>query len=130
MNIGESIREYRKIKKYTQIQLADALGKSESTIRKWESGNVNTNILNDIASEFGISVQELIRGPIDEESILQLSKRIETIFNINPVLLAVDTYNELRETGYDKEEALKLTDIINRNYYEKLKFYNYESEEK
>ncbi|NFI52710.1 helix-turn-helix transcriptional regulator [Clostridium botulinum] len=74
MNIGDNIRKYRELSKLTRVQLGNALGKSESTIQKWESGSVDVTIsvLERIASVTGVSVQKLIIG----ENLVQVKKTI------------------------------------------------------
>lgn len=60
--IGENIKTYRKRNGYTQTELGIKIGKSESTIRKYESGAVEPNFetLNKIASVLNISKYELL----------------------------------------------------------------------
>ena len=59
--IGKTIKEYRK-GKMTQQQLADLIGKTESSIRKYEKGLVTIplDVLEKIASVFGITAVQLI----------------------------------------------------------------------
>ncbi len=61
---GEVIKEMRKLKNMTQLQLADRLGVTDKTVSKWENGKGYPDIalLEPIADAFQISVTELISG--------------------------------------------------------------------
>ena len=61
---GEVIKEMRKQKNMTQLQLADHLGVTDKTVSKWENGKGYPDIalLEPIADAFQISVTELISG--------------------------------------------------------------------
>ncbi len=61
---GEVIKEMRKQKNMTQLQLADRLGVTDKTVSKWETGKGYPDIalLEPIADAFQISVTELISG--------------------------------------------------------------------
>ncbi len=61
---GEVIKEMRKQKNMTQLQLADHLGVTDKTVSKWETGKGYPDIalLEPIADAFQISVTELISG--------------------------------------------------------------------
>lgn len=89
MNIGENIKKFRKEKGFTQQQLADLMGKSTISIRKYESGEValklRTNLgryetgdreprigtLELISEALGITVQELITGEKQQIGIIE-----------------------------------------------------------
>ena len=61
--IGENIKSYRKKNKLTQKELADILGKTESSIRKYEKGEVTVpiDVLDDIARALHVSFYDLIK---------------------------------------------------------------------
>ena len=61
---GETIRELREKKGYTQKELADVLALSDKTISKWETGKglPDSVMLSPLASALGVSVSELLRG--------------------------------------------------------------------
>lgn len=67
MKTGKLIAELRKKQGLTQQQLADKLNLSNKTISKWESGNGSPDISNLplLAEALGISVDELLRGKIN-----------------------------------------------------------------
>ena len=59
---GLFIREQRKAKKLTQVQLALKLNVSEKTISKWECGKgfPDTSLILPLCTELGISANELL----------------------------------------------------------------------
>lgn len=69
IKIGKFIAEERKLKKYTQKDLADKLGISDKTVSKWERGNgfPEISLLVPLCEELGISVNELLSGERLEE---------------------------------------------------------------
>lgn len=60
--IGSNIKRYRKEKKITQSKLAELIGKSESTIQKYESGKVipDSRILGEIAQVLDIPITHIL----------------------------------------------------------------------
>lgn len=76
---GARIREARKNKKITQKQLAKILNKSESSIQKYESGEVEipNSVLEDIAKALDTTTIYLLIGR--EEA--QLEKELNDIFD-------------------------------------------------
>ena len=64
---GKLIAELRKKQGLTQQQLADKLNLSNKTISKWESGSGSPDISNlpVLAEALGISVDELLKGKIN-----------------------------------------------------------------
>ncbi len=64
IKIGRFIAEERKVKKYTQRELADKLGISDKTISKWERGNgfPEVSLLLPLCNELEINVNELLSG--------------------------------------------------------------------
>ena len=85
---GKFIAECRKKKNLTQAQLAEKLNITARAFSKWETGNAmpDTNIMLDLCSILGISVNELLCGEViaeekrDEQSnelILQMAKNEE-----------------------------------------------------
>lgn len=61
IKLGESIRRLRKESRFTQEQLAEALGVSVRAVHKWESGKATPELemLVDIAEFFETSVDAL-----------------------------------------------------------------------
>jgi len=64
IKIGKFIAGERKLKKYTQRELADKLGISDKTISKWERGNgfPEVSLLLPLCNELEITVNELLSG--------------------------------------------------------------------
>ena len=64
IKIGKFIAEERKVRKYTQRELADKLGISDKTISKWERGNgfPEVSLLLPLCNELEITVNELLSG--------------------------------------------------------------------
>lgn len=60
--IGNNIKRYRKEKKITQSKLAELIGKSESTIQKYESGKVtpDSKTLSEIAQALNIPITHIL----------------------------------------------------------------------
>lgn len=67
--IGRQIAENRRVKGLTQEQLAEEFGVSPQAVSKWENGASCPDILilPQLADFFGITVDELLRGPRGEE---------------------------------------------------------------
>lgn len=60
--IGNNIKEQRNQQKYTQRQLASIIGKTESTIRKYENGSIQVpnDVLQKIAIALNTTLSQLI----------------------------------------------------------------------
>ena len=80
MNIGESIKQHRKSKGITQDKLAELLGVSVMSVRRWEWGERNPDIciMPKLANTLSTSVSELMclqdntkKESIDEDSELK-----------------------------------------------------------
>ena len=63
---GKFIKEQRKAKGLTQIELADKLNVSEKTISKWECGNgfPDTTLMLPLCEQLGITANELLSGKL------------------------------------------------------------------
>jgi len=87
--IGKFIKDCRKQKGFTQIQLAEKLMVSEKTISKWECGNgfPDTTLMLPLCEALGITANELLSGKFlktdseyredAENNILKLKKEQE-----------------------------------------------------
>lgn len=60
--LGENIRIQRKIRRITQVELAQALGVSKQSVCNWENNNIMPSIqmLLNIANYFGVSTDLLL----------------------------------------------------------------------
>lgn len=83
---GEVIRELRKNKKMTQIELAERLVVSDKTVSKWETGRglPDISILEELAGCLGISVAELLTGDVATNQNHSANMR-KTSFYVCPV---------------------------------------------
>ncbi len=81
LRISEQISFLRKQKELTQEELAKALGVTNQAVSKWESGVCcpDIQLLPDIASFFGVSVDELL-GYSANEDIESISLKIKDLF--------------------------------------------------
>lgn len=86
-NIGKFIKEQRKSKGLTQIELAEKLCISEKTISKWECGNgfPDTTLILPLCKELGISANELLSGKklSDNEYQQQAENNLLSLQEIN-----------------------------------------------
>lgn len=71
MNVNENIKKLRKEKGLSQQKLAELIGKSKSSVEKYESGlisNIPKAVLEKIANVLDSSVSSLLCGEFDFES--------------------------------------------------------------
>lgn len=97
MSIGERIRELRKEKRLTLIQLADLMGLSQATLSKYESGEINIPIkrLRKLADILGTTVEELI---VYENS----TPRTIDFRKTNPTIVSEEVFEKcVRVLGYN-----------------------------
>lgn len=66
-DLGQTIKINRKQRKMTQSQLAEAIGKKEATIRKYENGDIEPplSVLQDLSIIFGVSLLNLLNNSDD-----------------------------------------------------------------
>lgn len=88
IKIGRFIAERRKLKKLTQMQLAEKLGITDRAISKWENGKgmPDSSLMLDLCAELQISVNELLCGEViemtnynekAEQQLLEMAKEKE-----------------------------------------------------
>lgn len=75
-SIGKTIAELRKVKGWTQVELAERLNVSDKTISKWESeaGYPEFTMLPQLANIFDVSLDYLMTGKKAEPKIIIMSK--------------------------------------------------------
>ena len=85
MTLGEKIARQRKELNYTQEQLADILGVSRQSIRKWESDIAypETDKLIELGKLFDCSMDYLLKEEVTEKSGAQTSDFTEKIKEIS-----------------------------------------------
>jgi len=97
--IGNFISIIRKSKHMTQLELADKLGVTNKAISKWETGEgyPEITIIPDLATELGITVDELLAANLNESSdtymtsLIPLNQRYNEIIKfmkLNSIALA------------------------------------------
>ena len=77
MNVGDKILKYRKLKGYSQEDIANSLNVSRQTVSKWET-NQSTPELNKIVplcELFGITADQLLS--LDNETVINKEKVVE-----------------------------------------------------
>lgn len=69
MKMADQIRKYRKELGLTQEELAEKLNTTRQSVSKWEQGTLEPNIqmINNLATLFGISLDNLINGKSNDE---------------------------------------------------------------
>lgn len=69
--LNERIKNLRKEKGWTQLQLAEKLNVTDKAVSKWEVGEANPDLtlIATIASLFGVSIDYLLTGKKEEEKI-------------------------------------------------------------
>lgn len=97
---GQRVRTARKRKKMTQIELANAINKQESTIRKYENGSIKPpwDIIEQIASALDVSPFDLT---IDVEQLrtdVKLQEEIQQAFGKDALELLND-FDSLNSEG-------------------------------
>lgn len=121
MSISENIKFYRNKRKQTQQQLADKIGKSINSVKKYESGYTTPpiEVINKIASALDVSINKLI----GEKKKTITQEIIENVINEGYTLekLSEDAdipLNELKymfenKTGYSILSFKKLYKFLN-----------------
>ena len=86
--MGKLISELRKEKNMTQNELADKLNVNGKTVSRWENGNQSPDIslLEPIAKEFGISIEELLKGERNDKIDNNSAEFKEKVFEIKKKL--------------------------------------------
>ncbi len=101
MQIGEVIRQHRKIKNLTQEEMANRLGVTAPAVNKWENGNSFPDImlLAPIARLLEISLDTLLsfREELSEEEINGIVREMET-------MLKKESYEESFQWAKQKTE--------------------------
>ena len=99
MNIGQKIKFHRKKKNITQKQLAEMIGKSKSSIEKYEAGQIlpPINVIDDIAKALNINDEDLWKNSFEIDSSIDKEDLAE-ILNISIDTKNKDEINKLNKT--------------------------------
>ena len=75
--IGQLIRELRKERHMTQVQLAEQLHVSDKTVSKWETGKggPELSLLTEISKIFEIDLQNLLAGELNQNQLRSINLR-------------------------------------------------------
>ncbi|MBO5409468.1 MAG: helix-turn-helix transcriptional regulator [Clostridia bacterium] len=100
---GKRVKAVRKQMKMTQIELAEAIGKKEATIRKYENGSIEApwNVIEDIASVLGVSPFDLTVDIEKLRSDVKLIEEIEKAFG-SDALAMLNDFDTLNSLGKSK----------------------------
>ena len=102
MDISNRIRELRKSKGLNQFELAESVGISVDTVRRWESNKQvpRADELHNLSHVLGVTVEELLNGPSSEnwelrilmkkEGVIDMtSKQSSAVLNISDEAMAI-----------------------------------------
>ena len=72
MKLNQTIKKLRKERGFTQEQLAEQLGVSLMTVRRWEWGSTspNSNMLLKLTEIFAVSLEDLLTENTDETGVM------------------------------------------------------------
>ena len=112
MNIGKNIKKYRKERKMTQQQLADAINKSKSTIEKYEADKIKSISFDTLGN-----IATVLQVPIDILCGLELEPFIEPIegFVLGYTDKKTGMFTLDSTEDYVKSEIAK--DLVDRSFY-------------
>lgn len=132
--IGILIKEYRKKFKLTQKEFGEKIGKTESTIRKYEKGLVQipNDVLEKIAKFFNIPLFRLISSEYNDKLNKALEdsyKKIYTEIVKNPNEKPLWVEKEMLKNEIDEKIWLAIREFIGHKFlYNKLEIDKYELE--
>ena len=119
INIGEKIKDLRKFHGITQNALASYLGVSGQSVSKWETGvsMPDLSIIPDIASYFGISIDELFSFTPNRSREMQIELYFQALYHLMQMstctrlngLLALDDYIRKNELNPLMREGVIMT---------------------
>ena len=100
---GERVKAIRKKKRMTQSQLAEAIGKKETTIRKYENGSIEApwNVIEAIAQVLDVSPYDLTIDVEQLKSDAKFFDDIQQVFGEDAVLL-LRNFDSLNSIGKQK----------------------------
>lgn len=103
---GNTIRNLRVSRNYTQGELAEKLNTTQQTVARWESEETfpRKPKLEKLASIFGVSVDTFYDKPKDEQP--PEPRALESIINAEPL-----TYNGVPLTDDDREKVRRALEV-------------------
>lgn len=114
MNFGENLQTLRKLKNYSQEDLADKLQVSRQAVSKWESGTgfPETEKLISICDLFDSNMDELIRGKIsidsnsEKEAYDSFMNKFSKSISLAVMLILIGTTLLLTILGFNKDNNM------------------------
>ena len=79
--LGDQIRKYRHLNNLTQIDLANRIGVSRTTLYRWENNEIKPDMdsVENLVKVFGISVEELLCRSVSEKENTVDIRSLESI---------------------------------------------------
>ena len=114
--INDRIKNLRKEKGWTQLQLAEKLNVTDKAVSKWEVGEANPDLSSivNIASLFGVTIDFLLTGKVEEEKIslddMDASKRMEYLIKKDDAENFAK-YDYIRKSNQNHDNAVFGRDI-------------------
>lgn len=114
IEFGKRVKSMRKKKQMTQIQLAQMIGKKETTIRKYENGSIEApwNVIEEIAGALDVSPFDLTVDIEQLRTDIKLQENIQKAYGAEALSLLND-FDSLNQIGKQKacEYVSDLTEI-------------------
>lgn len=114
IEFGKRVKSMRKKKQMTQIQLAQMIGKKETTIRKYENGSIEApwNVIEEIAGALDVSPFDLTVDIEQLRTDIKLQENIRKAYGAEALSLLND-FDSLNQIGKQKacEYVSDLTEI-------------------
>ena len=114
IEFGKRVKSMRKKKQMTQIQLAQMIGKKETTIRKYENGSIEApwNVFEEIAGALDVSPFDLTVDIEQLRTDIKLQENIQKAYGAEALSLLND-FDSLNQIGKQKacEYVSDLTEI-------------------
>lgn len=110
--IGQIIRQYRKTKGMSQMDLAEAIGVSYQQVQKYEKGTnrISVDRLKQIADAFGITINELF-----QQEKLAVSETLATYGKLtDDEQLLLHSFREIKNKNM-KKAVIELIKAIAKN---------------
>lgn len=84
--IGQNIRKYRELRKYTQKELADILKLNSTRVSNWEQGQNNppADMLSKICIALNISASELLGMKLDTDELSYEERKVIKCYRGKP----------------------------------------------
>lgn len=115
MTVGSNIKFARKFYKLTQKELADKIGKNLSTIKKYESDQINIpyQVLDDISDVFEIDIETLVGSQSSLETCLIVTNENKKVPNELLIQENKDLY--IKSEGLSNETINLVKSILKKS---------------